>query len=361
VTAFITLNGIEQGGGGGGGSADWGTAVQTLVALRAVAAAARADKQLRLVEDAQAIYRFDTAGLGADDNDLIIVPNDIVPPAPGRWFKIAPATAPAPHKVSHQNGGADQVSIAGLTGESATAQPPKAHKANHEPGGGDAMAVDAAAATGSLRTLGNGAQQACGGDDARLSDARTPTAHKASHESGGGDALALGSIAGTISDAQHGSRGGGALHALATPDPAGAAGFLSAADKQKLDGVTVFGKDYQTAISTARSTTTSSTYQTKTTLTTPALTGTYRVAWAAVVDNGGANGKSRLYNSTDAAVVGAERVFKAGDSAERQTQSGFAEIVFTGAAKTFQLQYGDVAGGNTQGIQDARIELWRVS
>ena len=37
------------------------------------------------------------------------------------------------------------------------------------------MAVDAAAATGSLRTLGTGAAQACAGNDSRLSDARTPT------------------------------------------------------------------------------------------------------------------------------------------------------------------------------------------
>lgn len=51
---------------------------------------------------------------------------------------------------------------------------PSLHATAHEPGGGDAMTVDAAAATGSLRTLGTGAQQACGGTDARLSDARAP-------------------------------------------------------------------------------------------------------------------------------------------------------------------------------------------
>ena len=39
------------------------------------------------------------------------------------------------------------------------------------------LQIDAAAATGSLRTLGNGATNACAGNDARLSDARTPTAH----------------------------------------------------------------------------------------------------------------------------------------------------------------------------------------
>lgn len=52
---------------------------------------------------------------------------------------------------------------------------PTAHKTSHEPGGSDAMTVDAAAATGSLRTLGTGSAQAAAGNDSRLSDTRTPT------------------------------------------------------------------------------------------------------------------------------------------------------------------------------------------
>lgn len=42
---------------------------------------------------------------------------------------------------------------------------------------------------------------------------------------------------GVISDAQHGSRGGGSLHAVATGS---VAGFMSAADKAKLDGIGTF-------------------------------------------------------------------------------------------------------------------------
>jgi len=67
---------------------------------------------------------------------------------------------------------------------------PTAHHATHEPGGSDPMAVDAVAATGSLRTLGTGATQAAPGNDSRLSDARTPTAHAASHKNGGTDEVA---------------------------------------------------------------------------------------------------------------------------------------------------------------------------
>jgi hypothetical protein len=57
-----------------------------------------------------------------------------------------------------------------------------AHKSRHEPGGSDALTaltsasfasanIDGTAATASLRTLGTGAQQACAGNDSRLSGA----------------------------------------------------------------------------------------------------------------------------------------------------------------------------------------------
>jgi hypothetical protein len=49
------------------------------------------------------------------------------------------------------------------------------HASTHAPGGSDPMAVDAAAGTGSLRTLGTGATAACAGNDSRLADTRTPT------------------------------------------------------------------------------------------------------------------------------------------------------------------------------------------
>ncbi|MEW6104852.1 MAG: hypothetical protein AB1563_00570 [Bacillota bacterium] len=61
-----------------------------------------------------------------------------------------------------------------------------------------------------------------------------PSPHASSHHSGGGDALSLGSIAGTLTDTQHGNRGGGTLHSAAT---ASTAGFMSASDKAKLDGI----------------------------------------------------------------------------------------------------------------------------
>jgi hypothetical protein len=54
---------------------------------------------------------------------------------------------------------------------------PSAHASTHNAGGADALAIDAAAATGSLRTLGTAATAACAGNDSRLTNSRTPTAH----------------------------------------------------------------------------------------------------------------------------------------------------------------------------------------
>ena len=71
----------------------------------------------------------------------------------------------------------DPIAVGTNDARMADARTPTTHATSHQPGGGDAMAVDAVAATGSLRTLGTGAQQATAGNDTRLSDARTPTAH----------------------------------------------------------------------------------------------------------------------------------------------------------------------------------------
>lgn len=60
--------------------------------------------------------------------------------------------------------------------------------------------------------------------------------HAPEHEAGGADELDLGLLAGELTDTQHGDRGGGALHALAS----GAAhGFMSIADFERLSRVTL--------------------------------------------------------------------------------------------------------------------------
>jgi hypothetical protein len=109
------------------------------------------------------------------------------------------STYPNPTVVKAQSGfTVGGVGVILSTDPSVTnARTPTAHHATHEPGGTDAMAVDAAAATGSLRTIGTGALQAAAGNDSRLSDARTPTAHHTTHEPGGSDAMAVDAVAAT--------------------------------------------------------------------------------------------------------------------------------------------------------------------
>lgn len=176
--------------------------------------------------------------------------------------------------------------------------------------------------------------------------------------------LNIGNQSGTLTnDLAHGTRGGGSQHADVIA--AGASGFMTGAQATKLDGLGVFGSDYQTAISTAQSTTTSTTFQMKVTLTTPSLTGTYRLGWAAKVGqtNTGDKVEARLRNTTDAATVGVPdngiRI-EPKDTNNRYPVGGFAEVVFAGAAKTFEIQYRQ-QDGNTARIEDARIEIWRVS
>lgn len=366
-----------------------------------------------------------------------------------------------------------------------------AHATTHQPGGGDAMAVDAAAATGSLRTIGTGALQACAGNDARLSDARTPTAHASTHKGDGADAIAVAttSVAGLESAADKTKLDGIATGATNTPlsstapvnvtKSAASAGVATEASRQdhkhdvttaaagaatpgdsvaegsatslarsdhrhslpafgtgagtfcqgndsrlsdartptahatshqsggsdavKLDDLaapddntdlnasasahgllrklsnvsteflngqgnwvtpsgSVFGSDPQLEVSEGTSTTTSSTMQDKVTLTTPALTGTYRVAFFCEIMIGTANARHqcRLYNVTDAAELCFDDT-RPSLASMYAARSGFQYVTFAGAAKTFKVQFARQNNSATVTIRRARIEFWRIS
>jgi len=219
----------EVGGGYAAGVAD-------LTALRAVGSADRLDKQIRLVESKGAIYRFDAEGLGSDDGDFTIVPSDITPPAAGRWFKVQAATQ------NHEE-------LLGLLGGALNDHYHLTSvQTGYLPGSGvnAALAGTSGTPSDSNRYMTN--------TDSRNSDARTPTSHKSSHENNGADEInvaglnglladaqnptthALDSAAhsGTISDVQHGNRGNGTLHSVATTS---VNGFLASTDKTKIDNL----------------------------------------------------------------------------------------------------------------------------
>jgi len=78
---------------------------------------------------------------------------------------------PGTHHTTHENGGADEINVAGLSGELADPQPPKTHATSHENGGADEINV--------------------AGLSGELADPQTPKAHATSHKKSGSDEIKL--------------------------------------------------------------------------------------------------------------------------------------------------------------------------
>ena len=122
--------------------------------------------------------------------------------------------------------------------------------------------------------------------------------------------------------------------------------------------------DYQSTSDATRTTTSTTAYPgaVKLTMTTPALTGTYRVSWSSVVDYSSAarDLNIRLQNTTDAVTL-EEMVFRPTNAVERAPFGGFALVTFTGAAKTFQMQFHGANAGDTAGCASAYLDFYRVA
>ena len=115
----------------------------------------------------------------------------------------------------------------------------------------------------------------------------------------------------------------------------------------------------QSASSTEASLTTSQVFQTKAQLVTPVLTGNFELWWNAIGKNNDVVGEYRLFNVTDGVVVGgADAVLIcASRSGGQFFVGGSGEVVFDGAPKTFEIQWRDVTGGQTQTISAARVSI----
>jgi hypothetical protein len=300
----------------------------------------------------------------------------------GSDARLSDARTPAAHSTSHKHGGSDEVATAtaaanaipkagaggkldigfvptGSTGTTvcigndarlSNARTPTAHASSHQPGGGDAMAVDAVAGTGSLRTLGTGAQQACAGNDARLSDNRTDA--NAIHKNVSAE---ISTITEKVTPV--------AADLLVIEDSA-----ASNAKKRVQIGnlpagsAPIFGRDYASGVSEANSTTTSSTYQDKVSLVTGALTGTYLVEWQCEMTIASANRlhRCRLYDATAAAEL-CNDDHRPSIANAWKLASGFALVTFVGAAKTLKIQFASQNNSTTVTIRRARVVMWRVS
>lgn len=123
----------------------------------------------------------------------------------------------------------------------------------------------------------------------------------------------------------------------------------------------VFGDDDQRASDETTTSTTSATFQPKITLTTPALTGVYRVAYYVELATGTANrqGRTRLYNSTDATELCIDERTGANAGAFWSVY-GSAVVTFTGAAKSFVIEFASQNGVAQISCRRARLNVWRV-
>ena len=158
----------------------------------------------------------------------------------------------------------------------------------------------------------------------------------------------------------HGAQTSGTLHAVATGS---VNGFMSSTDKSKLDLMSPdFGRDYALAQSLGQSTTTATSFQTKVTLATGALTGTYIMTWYCLMSrpSGGNPISARFYNVTSSAVVGGVWSKDQLQVTDKLQFSGAVVITLSGTSNSFAIQY-EGGGGNTAAIEEARIEMWRVS
>lgn len=126
-----------------------------------------------------------------------------------------------------------------------------------------------------------------------------------------------------------------------------------------------FGLSYQSAIAVARTSTTVPAFQTKVSLTTPVLRGTFRVGWCAVVDVESANRavRARLRNATDGVTLNQIREVSPEFVTDLYPVGGFTEITLDGESKELRIEFSRRPGGGppyTVGIQDANLEIWRV-
>jgi hypothetical protein len=101
--------------------------------------------------------------------------------------------ATAAHKANHQNGGSDEISVAGLAGELSDNQPPKAHGLG--------------SASHSTATLSELNAKVSDATLDKTTDTRTPAAHKASHQNGGSDELSLAGLTPPTHASRHESGG----------------------------------------------------------------------------------------------------------------------------------------------------------
>lgn len=123
----------------------------------------------------------------------------------------------------------------------------------------------------------------------------------------------------------------------------------------------VYGSFYQVAESLAESTTASSTFQTKVTLTTSSLPlGNYRVEYTFGISNSGGKEMQAEFrrNTVRQRLMHFQNSFSA-SAGQYTAQGGFNNYTAISGVQTFDIRYAAPSGNNTR-IGDAKIVLYRV-
>ena len=124
----------------------------------------------------------------------------------------------------------------------------------------------------------------------------------------------------------------------------------------------IYGNNYQIQVSEGETTTTSSTFSTKVSLVSGAVTGTYKINsyCEIMVSTKNKTHASRLYNVTDATELCYNEITRIAIGLYMSI-SGFQVITFSGTSKTFAIQFASPDNLTTITIRRARLEFLRVS
>ncbi len=122
----------------------------------------------------------------------------------------------------------------------------------------------------------------------------------------------------------------------------------------------VFGRDYQSAKSLGASSTTSTSFQNKLSMTTPTLSGTYLLGWQAGLKASSTNKEVFMHIENVTDTVTEVDTEHSGQGDQHQLHSGFTEIEFAGSTKTFDLNYRSETSQSTATIDKAYMTIWRV-
>lgn len=136
--------------------------------------------------------------------------------------------------------------------------------------------------------------------------------------------------------------------------------------KATLDGITwtSYGiNDLVASSNDAESSTTSTSWLQKVTLTTPILQDgvQYRIGWSAEVKGTSTTQRARIQLQLDNSITFAASDITARSSSDYIAIGGFYYYIGTGASSNIDMDYCSSNASNTAFVRRARLEIWRVS